>query len=151
MDPRLQMTSGGLSGSVSPFLGSVFLQVGFCFREAPFQGAFLGSSKLLLCFPVTSHRSEGTSSLNASQVPGLSLTGILKEADGTVLSGHHVNVNLSRSSGASKKYDVVNNTVNVSDLSAGVYTVMVYLDSDDNYLNSFNSSMFVVLSSAPFF
>ena len=43
-----------------------------------------------------------------------------------------------------KKYDVVNNTVNVSDLSAGVYTVMVYLDSDDNYLNSFNSSMFVV-------
>ena len=43
-----------------------------------------------------------------------------------------------------KKYDVVNNTVNVSDLSAGVYTVMVNLDGDDNYLNSFNSSMFTV-------
>lgn len=94
MGPRLQMTSGGLSGSVSPFLGSVFLQVGFCFREAPFQGAFLGSSKLLLCFPVTSHRSEGTSSLNASQVPGLSFSGMARgqfanRLRGTGMSPHH--------------------------------------------------------------
>ena len=43
-----------------------------------------------------------------------------------------------------KKYDVINNTIDVSDLGAGIYTVMVYLDSDDNYLNSFNSSMFTV-------
>ena len=43
-----------------------------------------------------------------------------------------------------KKYDVVNNTIDVSDLRAGIYTVMVYLDSDDNYLSSFNSSMFTV-------
>lgn len=94
MGPRLQMTSGGLSGSVSPFLGSVFLQVSFCFREAPFQGAFLGSSKLLLCFPVTSHRSEGTSSLNASQVPGLSFSGMARgqfanRLRGTGMSPHH--------------------------------------------------------------
>ena len=43
-----------------------------------------------------------------------------------------------------KKYDVVDNTVDVSDLGAGDYTVMVYLDGDDNYLGSFNSSMFTV-------
>ena len=43
-----------------------------------------------------------------------------------------------------KKYNVTDNTVDVSDLGAGVYTVMVYLDGDDNYLESFNSSMFTV-------
>ena len=77
LDPRLQMMSGGLSGSASPFLGSVFLRVSFCFREAPFQEAFPGSSKLVLC-PAASHRSEGTSSLDTSQVPGLRITGVAR-------------------------------------------------------------------------
>ena len=80
---------------------------------------------------------------------GLSLTGILKEADGTVLSGHHVNVNLSRSSGASKKYDVVTDYTGTFslpiNLAVGNYYALVTYDGTSTYQPSSSNTVNVIV------
>ena len=80
---------------------------------------------------------------------GLSFTGILKEAEGVVLSGHHVNVNLSRSSGASKKYDVVTDYTGTFslpiNLAVGNYYALVTYDGTSTYQPSSSNTVNIIV------
>ncbi len=80
---------------------------------------------------------------------GLSFTGILKEAEGVVLSGHHVNVNLSRSSGASKKYDVVTDYTGTFslpiNLAVGNYYALVTYDGTSTYQPSYSNTVNIIV------
>lgn len=80
---------------------------------------------------------------------GLSFTGILKEINNTVLSGHHVNVKLSRPSGASKTYDVVTDYTGTFslpiNLAVGNYYASVTYDGTDTYQPSSSNTVNVIV------
>ena len=80
---------------------------------------------------------------------GLSLTGVLKELNGNILMGHHVNLKLSRASGVSKTYDVVTDYTGTFslpiNLAVGNYYASVTYDGTSDYQASSSSIVNVVV------